>query len=114
MWLHTNGDIRKVAACKVRPYELINTQDSQDSQSQSKKKKVVMLEDGLADLKDIHYVEKDWTGLIEEEKDCIGARYLKVVNHMSFSDYAIFTVELPVFKHGTQEVKEAKQTEVKI
>ena len=55
-----------------------------------------MLEDGLADVKDIHYVEKDWTGLIEEEKDCIGARYLKVVNHMSFSDYAIFTVELPV------------------
>lgn len=88
VWLHTNGDIKKVAACKVRPYELIDNQDSQDSQdskhshSQSKKKKVVMLEDGLADMKDIHYVENYWTGLIEEEKDCIGARYLKVVNHM--------------------------------
>ena len=113
VWLHTNGDIRKVAACKVRPYELIDTQDSQDSQSQSKKKKVVMLEDGLADVKDIHYVEKDWTGLIEEEKDCIGARYLKVVNHMSFLDYAIFIVELPVSKHGTPKANQAKQTEVK-
>ena len=75
--------------------------------------KVVTL-DGLADVKDIHYVEKDWTGLIEEEKDCVGAEYLKIVNHMSFSDYAICTVELPVSKHGTPEVKEAKQTEVKI
>ena len=80
-----------------------------------------MLEDGLADMNDeqsenddtIHYVRKDWNDLIEEEKDCIGARYLKVVNHMSFSDYAIFTVELPVSKHGTPEVNEAKQTEVK-
>ena len=24
VWVHTNGDIRKVAACKVKPYELIN------------------------------------------------------------------------------------------
>ena len=90
VWLHTNGDIRKVAACKVRPYELINTQDSQDSQSQSKKKKVVMLEDGLADVKEndetVNYVgkeeKKDWNDLVEEEKDCIGDRYLKVVNRM--------------------------------
>ena len=55
----------------------------------------------------------NWNDLIDEEKDCIGARYLKVVNHISFSDYAIFTVELPLSKHGTPEVKEAKQTEVK-
>ena len=31
---------------------------------------------------------------------------------MSFSDYSLYTVELPVSKHGTQEVKEAKMTEV--
>ena len=24
VWLHTNGDIKKVAACKVKPYELID------------------------------------------------------------------------------------------
>ena len=120
VWLHTNGDIKKVASCKVRPYELVDTENLTHSMD-TKKKKVVMLEDGLADVKDeqsendetIHYVKKDWNDLIEEEKDCIGARYLKVVNHMSFSDYAIFTVELPVSKHGTPEVKEAKQTEVK-
>ena len=50
--------------------------------------------------------------MIDAEKDSVGAQYLKVVNHMSFLDYAIYMVELPVSKHGTPEVKEAKQTEV--
>ena len=126
VWLRTYGDIRKVAACKVRPYELVDTENLTDPQD-SQKKKVVMLEDGLKDvdnkiskndetvqyLMDMEEEKKDWVDLIDEEKDCIGARYLKVVNHMSFSDYAIFTVELPVSKHGTPEVDQAKQTEVK-
>ena len=42
MWLHTNGDIKKVAECKVRPYELVDTENLPDPQS-SQKKKVVML-----------------------------------------------------------------------
>ena len=50
--------------------------------------------------------------ILDEERDFVGAQYLKVVNHMCFSDYAIYTVELPVSKHGTPEVKQAKQTEV--
>ena len=40
VWLHTNGDIKKVAACKVKPYELIDTEnfkESQDSRTQCKK-----------------------------------------------------------------------------
>ena len=58
VWIHTNGDIKKVAACKTKPYELLevesqNTQDFPDSQSQDKKKKVVMLDDGLSDGKDV-------------------------------------------------------------
>ena len=37
VWIHTNGDIKKVAACKTKPYELLdlepqNTQDSPDFQ----------------------------------------------------------------------------------
>ena len=119
VWLYTNSDINKVAACKVKPYELNdieNLKDSQDSLTQSRKKRVVMLEDGLSDGED-QIPEVDETvqyavNMIDEEKDCVGAQYLKVVNHMSFSDYAIYTVELPVSKHGTPEVKQAKQTEV--
>ena len=128
MWIHTNGDIKKVAACKTKPYELLeiesqNTQDSSDSQipvpdsqSQGKKKKVLMLEDGLSDGEDVLDPEEETRQyamkMIDAEKDNVGAHYLKVINHMSFSDYAIYTVELPVSKHGTPEVKGAKMTEV--
>ena len=74
MWLHTNGDIRKVAACKVRPYELVDTKNLTDSQD-SAKKKVVMLEHGLSDNKtqddEVFY---DAVDTIDEEKDCIGAK----------------------------------------
>ena len=39
VWIHTNGDIKKVAACKTKPYELLEmdlqniTQDQQDTQN---------------------------------------------------------------------------------
>ena len=137
VWIHTNGDIKKVAACKTKPYELLemdsqntlNPPDSQfpvpDSQSQvpflspqsqGKKKKMVMLEDGLSDGEDVLDPEEETRQyamkMIDAEKDNLGAQYLKVVNHMSFSDYSIYTVELPVSKHGTPEVKEAKMAEV--
>ena len=128
VWIHTNGDIKKVAACKTKPYELLdlepqNTQDSPDSQitvpdsqSQGKKQKMVMLEDGLSDGEDVLDPEEETRQyameMIDTEKDSVGAQYLKVVNHMSFSDYALYTVELPVSKHNTPEVKEAKMTEV--
>ena len=56
------------------------------------------MEDGLKDVDEeisesdetTHYFldkeeeNKDWNDLIDEEKDCIGAKYLKVVNHMFF------------------------------
>ena len=111
MWIHTNGDLKKVAACKIKPYELLemesqetpNPPDSQ--QSQDKKKKIVMLEDGLGDGEDLLDPEeektKDALKVTDAESDIVGTHYLKVVNHMSFSDYAIYTVEIPVSQHGT-------------
>ena len=75
-----------------------------------------MLEDGLGDGEDLLDPEEETRRyamrLIDAESDNVGTYYLKVVNHMSFSDYAIYTVELPVSQHGTPEVKEAKMAEV--
>ena len=120
--MHANGDIKKVAACKTKPYELLDM-ESQESpkppesqHSQIKKKKIVMLEDGLGDGEDLLDPEEETRRyamkLIDAESDNVGTHYLKVVNHMSFSDYTIYTVELPVSQHGTPEVKEAKMAEV--
>ena len=54
VWIHTNGDIKKVAACKVKPFELveIESQGIPDSHAHDKKRKVVMLEVGLSDEED--------------------------------------------------------------
>ena len=93
MWVHTNGDIKKVAACKTKPYELIDreSQDSQESQDiiKDKKKKKVMLEDGLSDVEDVldpeEEMRKDALKVTDAKSDIVGTNYLKVVNHMSFS-----------------------------
>ena len=82
VWIHTNGDIKKVAACKTKPYELLevesqetpNLPDSQ--QSQNKKKKIVMLEDGLGDGEDFLDPEKETRQyalkMIDAETDNVG------------------------------------------
>ena len=68
VWIHTNGDIRKVAACKTKPYELID-RESQEYKHQvaqdTMKKKKVMLEDGLKDVEDLLDPEE------EERKDAL-------------------------------------------
>ena len=50
--------------------------------------------------------------LLDAASDNIGAKNLKVFNSVSFSDVAIYMVELPVSEHGRPEVKEAKMAEV--
>ena len=109
--MHTNGDIKKVTACKVKPYELIDRKENKVKEVSKK----VMLEDGLEDVENLANPEKEELKdalLADIVSDNIGANYLKVVNHVSFSDVAIYTVELPVSEHGTPEVKEAKMAEV--
>ena len=75
-----------------------------------------MLEDGLKDVEDLVDPEKeerrDAMKLDDVTSDVVGTNYLKIVNNMSFSDSAIYTVELPVLQRGTPEVKEAKMAEV--
>ena len=102
VWLHTNGDIKKVTACKAKPFELIDRTENKNKEVSNK----VVFEDGLENVETLANSEKDAV------LDNIGANYLKVVNHVSFSDVAIYTVELPISEHGTPEVKEAKMAEV--
>ena len=101
VWLHSKGDIKKVAACRVKPYELVDRESNsgegsslpEDSPSGQDH---VMLEDGLAEV----------------EKDIVSAKYMKLKNSVCFSDSCIFVVELPVSEHGRLEVVEAKFKEV--
>ena len=50
MWLHSMGAIKKVASCKVKPYELVERGVLDSDKDQDKQ---VMLEDGLRDVKSV-------------------------------------------------------------
>merc|ERR1712030_113785 len=106
VWLHSYGDIKKVAANHVKPYEdersKVDIEKKQDPVVPDGKKHV-MLEDGLQDLDMLH---------AELEKDMTGAKYLKMQNSVSFSDICSYVIELPVSEHGRPEVIAAKEKEI--
>ena len=51
MWLHTNGDIKKVVTCKVKPYQLVSREGDKDDVDAISKN--IMLEDGLKDVENL-------------------------------------------------------------
>ena len=68
-----------------------------------------MLEEGLADVEDIVSPENKE----ELKEDSTGAKYLKMINTVSFSELCNYIVELPVSKHNTPEVRTAKMNEIR-
>ena len=71
-----------------------------------------MTEDGLRDVDEIKSGGDQDEEQNEELRDSVGAKYLKVVNYVSFDDLTIYTVELPVSEHWKPEVKLAKKGEI--
>ena len=71
-----------------------------------------MLEDGLEDIENL--VDQGELKKNEDLKeDNVGAKYLKLVNTVSFSELCNYTVGLSISKHGTLEVKAAKMNEIR-
>ena len=101
-------DIKKVASCKVKPYELVERKilDSEKNQDNH-----VMLKDGLRVAESIGLVEEDLEDDVVDkdfENDVIGAKYLKMKKSISFEESIIYTVKLPVSEHINPEFIEAK------
>ena len=91
VWILGNREIKKVASCKVKPYELLDREKNKEREVMEK----IMLEEGLKNVDD----GKDWetefieANIKEANIDSVGAHYLKVVNHVSFDDAIIYTVD---------------------
>ena len=62
-----------------------------------------MLEDGLQDVDMLH---------AELERDLPGAKYLRMNNSVSFWEFSIYVIELPVSEHWRPEVIAAKEKEI--
>ena len=103
MWLHTQGEIKKVAQCRVKPYELVERVKETENETETNEEDIVMLEDGLADIEALH---------TDMEKDATGAKYLTMENSVSFLEMCTFTVELPAAEHKRPGVVSAKRREV--
>ena len=115
MFIHSNGDTRKIARCKVKPCELReretgkkeeNTEDNRDEDNRriEKDEKVEDIGEKMEDEKEM---KED--GL----KDVIGAKYLKMAKSVCFLENSIYVVEVLVREHGKPEVIEAKGKDIK-
>ena len=104
VWLHSGyGDIKKVAACRVKPYELVDRELDGEKVNEEKtaERDQVMLEDGLTAIAAVDSLEETSE---EIEKDTTGAKYLQMETSVCFANSCIFVVELPVSEHGRPEV----------
>merc|ERR1712089_84979 len=132
--IHSNGDVKKVAACKVKPYDLKERTDKEEEADvlgtnemaapEMISKAVVQSNmpgtDELAAPDDkkgdneteIEEIEDENEMRRDFQNDIIGAKYLQVEKSVYFIDYEIFSLEVPVKDHGKPEIVEAKNNEI--
>merc|ERR1712002_1354073 len=106
VYVHANGEVKKVAACRVKPCEL-KERKLENKEEQEKKGEE---EDENGEKEEIG--EEDMVMTEDGLKDVIGAKYLKVANSVYFLDTSVYVVEVPVRDHGKPEVMEAKEKEI--
>ena len=140
--MHTLGDLKKITGCRVKPYELVNT----DNETHNTKE--VMKEDGLEDINNLHTTglnsyyynnkhtnkhlntvgeithnvkytntnsteETIWYDACKNLDDGTNAQTLTTSKYTSFEDACTYTVELAISEHWRPEVKVAKKAEIK-
>ena len=90
VYLHTHSDLKKIAACRVKPFELID----QDEDSVLEKKKELMTKDGLEDVESLYSDLKN---------DGVSDNCLKMAQSISFSEFCTYNVEIPLSEHWRPE-----------
>ena len=73
IYLHTHGDLKKIAACRVKPYELVNS----DKDKQNTKE--VMKEDGLEDVDNLY--TEDLSNYYYNRKTTHSIKYTATLNN---------------------------------
>ena len=132
VFINANGNIKKVASCKVQPYSKVEEDEPVKEDSSEKEKEVVRDDSKVVSenkhrmtmrLKDpglkksslcLHCVDLERSERKDDLKtDAVAAFYLKVQNEECFDkEETVFVVEIPKKEHGTPEVIAAKKTEI--
>ena len=140
IFAYFNGEMRKVAMCRAKPYELVeriegetkknnkqeethdvieetketenheNTENNESNETESDEK----IENNEVEIVEENETEKE--NKIETRKDLkndiIGAKYLQIEKSVYFMDYQIYSVEVPLKDHGKKEIVAAKNKEM--
>merc|ERR1712115_191271 len=97
-----HGELRKVAMCKAKPYELIErTEEEKDSSNEQEESPEILEEESEAETD--NKIEDSETEKEEEnneirrdlQNDIIGAKYLQVEKSVYFMDFEIFLSRSP-------------------
>ena len=91
-----------MAAFHVKRFKLTRKQIKTYENEDIADNRQVMLEDGLQDIDNLKNISFE-----DEQIDTLGAKYLKMVHYVSFSDLSVYTVESPISEHG--DLKSWKQ-----
>merc|ERR1712115_151340 len=123
VFIHSNGDVKKVAACKIKPYELKERTEEKKEENRDEERFPEIIEEEnkvenddkkeeseaeIEEIEDENEVRRDL------QNDVIGAKYLQVEKSVYFMDYEIFSLEVPLREHGKPEIVEAKNNELQI
>merc|ERR1712240_149792 len=108
----------KVAACKVKPYDLKEREN--ELRDNEEKSPETVEKDSNSENDDNNEEIETKTEETENEdevrndlqNDVIGAKYLQVEKSVYFMDYEIFSLEVPVKEYGKPEIIEAKKSEI--
>ena len=116
IFAYYNGELRKVAMCTAKPYELKErTEEEKEKSNEQEEPPEIIEEESEAENDDkIEDSETEREGEDESElrrdlqNDIIGAKYLQVEKSVYFMDYEIFSVEVPLKDHNKPEIVDAK------
>ena len=112
VWIYVNGDLRKIASCKVQPHTLgeVENEESEDLEDEESKEKEddEVKETSVSKIRTRSVTRK----LEEKNKDTVGAYYLRAENECFDREESVYVVEVPVKEHKSPEVIEAKGKEL--
>merc|ERR1712177_23057 len=118
IFAYYNGEMRKVAMCRAKPYELIErTEEEKNKNDEQEETPEIIEEESEAEnddkIEDSETEREDESEIRRDiQNDIIGAKYLQVEKSVYFMDYEIFLEEVPLKDHKKPEIVEAKNKEI--
>ena len=108
--MYVNINVQKVAAVKVKPYELMPKKENKEDKTEIVDKNKDVEEEQNNEMEE----KSEAVKMVYKTRDVIGGIYMKMEQTLYFLENTVFAVEVPVSEHNKPEVEEAKFKELRI